>query len=242
MATDFAVALRRQPPGAQRRRDQVGVAEPGHQVGQPLDLPGSASVGRTAGTGTGPPAAGCPRGRPRPLGVVPGGCGDVGAAGRQPPAGDAGGELLNRPVDGLLGPVVRAASRLLVVILTHMVRPESWSRPTGESPVRVGTGAPGSRPRFVGETRRAERGRESLFGGSKRAGRSLSESCSLDKYTRRKPSRSCHGEGHVRQARSGVRPAGPSGVRRAARAQVGRNRRGPSARPASGKDRPISRW
>ena len=54
-----------------------------------------------------------------------------------------------------------------------MLRPESWSRLTGVSPVRVGTGVPGSRPRFVVETRRAERGVKSLFGGSKRAGRSI---------------------------------------------------------------------
>ena len=54
-----------------------------------------------------------------------------------------------------------------------MLRPESWSRLAGESPVRVGTGAPGSRPRFVVERRRAERGVESLFGGSKRAGCSV---------------------------------------------------------------------
>ena len=53
------------------------------------------------------------------------------------------------------------------------MRPASWSRLAGESPVRVGTGAPGSRPRFVAERRRAERGVESLFGGSKRAGRSI---------------------------------------------------------------------
>src|SRR5215470_13647654 len=54
-----------------------------------------------------------------------------------------------------------------------MLCPASWSRLAGESPVRVGTGAPGSRPRFVVERRRAERGVESLFGGSKRAGRSI---------------------------------------------------------------------
>jgi hypothetical protein len=54
-----------------------------------------------------------------------------------------------------------------------MVCPASWSRLTGESPVRVGTGAPGSRPRFVAERRRAKRGVKSLFGGSKRAGRSI---------------------------------------------------------------------
>ena len=47
-----------------------------------------------------------------------------------------------------------------------MLRPASWSRLTGESPVRVGTGAPGSRPRFVAERRRAERGVRSLFGGT----------------------------------------------------------------------------
>jgi len=78
-----------------------------------------------------------------------------------------------------------------------MVRPESWTRPAGESPVRVSAGAPGSRPRSVVERRRAERGVESLFGGSKRAGRSATrhESCSLVKFTTGEPSRSCHGEG-----------------------------------------------
>ena len=83
-----------------------------------------------------------------------------------------------------------------------MLRPESWSRLTGESPVRVGTGAPGSRPRFVVETRRAERGVKSLFGGSKCAGRSAirCESCSLVTGTTKEPSRSCHGEGHARRA------------------------------------------
>ena len=54
-----------------------------------------------------------------------------------------------------------------------MVRPGSCVRPAGVSPVPVGTGSPGSRPQFVGEIWRAERGVESLFGGSKRAGRSF---------------------------------------------------------------------
>jgi hypothetical protein len=54
-----------------------------------------------------------------------------------------------------------------------MLRLASWSRLAGGSPVRVSTGAPGSRPRFVVERRRAERGVESLFGGSNRAGRSI---------------------------------------------------------------------
>jgi hypothetical protein len=57
--------------------------------------------------------------------------------------------------------------------LRRMLRPGSWIRPAGVSPVPVGTGAPGSRPQLVGEIWRAERGVESLFGGSKRAGRSF---------------------------------------------------------------------
>ena len=81
-----------------------------------------------------------------------------------------------------------------------MVRPENWISPAGESPVRVNAGEPGSRPRFVTERWRAERGVKSLFGGSKRAGRSVTrrESCSLVKFTTEEPSRSCHGEGNIR--------------------------------------------
>ena len=77
-----------------------------------------------------------------------------------------------------------------------MLRPASWIRPAGGSPVPVGAGAPGSRPRFVIERWRAERGVESLFGGSKRVG----WDCSLVRLTIGEPSRSCHGEGHVRQS------------------------------------------
>ena len=54
-----------------------------------------------------------------------------------------------------------------------MLRPEGWSRLAGGSPVRVDTGVPGSRSRFVVETRRAERDVECPFGGSKHAGRSI---------------------------------------------------------------------
>jgi hypothetical protein len=61
----------------------------------------------------------------------------------------------------------------LLAQVRDMLRPESWTGLAGGSPVPVGTGAPGSRPRFVGEIRRAERGVESLFGGSKCAGRSV---------------------------------------------------------------------
>jgi hypothetical protein len=77
-----------------------------------------------------------------------------------------------------------------------MLRLGSCVRPAGVSPVRVGAGAPGSRPRLEGEIPRVERGVESLFGGSKRAGCDYS----LVKLTIGEPSRSCHGEGHVRQS------------------------------------------
>jgi hypothetical protein len=83
-----------------------------------------------------------------------------------------------------------------------MVRPGSWTSPAGESPVRVIAGEPGSRPRFVVERRRVERGVKSLFGGSKRAGRraTRSEFCSPVTFTMGEPSRSCHGEGDIRPA------------------------------------------
>ena len=80
-----------------------------------------------------------------------------------------------------------------------MLRPEGWTVPAGVSPVPVGVGAPGSRPWFVVERPRAERGVESLFGGGKCVGRSATrhESCSLVTFTMGEPSRSFHGEGHV---------------------------------------------
>ena len=79
--------------------------------------------------------------------------------------------------------------------------------------------------------------RASLEGASTRAA-ALSESCSLVRVTTEEPSRSCHGEGNVWQARSGMRLPGPSGVWGVARVHgLGRNRRDPSAWPASGKDR-----
>ncbi len=116
-----------------------------------------------------------------------------------------------------------------------MVRPESWIRPAGESPVRVIAGEPGSRPWSVVERRRAEQGVKSLFGGSKRAGRSAirCESCSLVKVTTGEPSRSCHGEGSIRQTGVPDMPLpGPSGVWGAARTHgLVRNRRGPSSQP-----------
>jgi len=50
-----------------------------------------------------------------------------------------------------------------------------------------------------------ERGVKSLYGGSKTAGCNGSEAYSLDRFTMREPSRSCHGEGHILAA--GVRSA-----------------------------------
>ena len=52
-----------------------------------------------------------------------------------------------------------------------MVRPESCITPTGESPVRVIAGAPGSRHQQLEVIPVAERCVESLFGGSEGAGR-----------------------------------------------------------------------
>jgi hypothetical protein len=77
-----------------------------------------------------------------------------------------------------------------------MLRLASWIRPAGGSPVRVSAGAPGSRPQSRGEIPAAERGVESLFGGSKRVG----WDCSLVRVTIGEPSRSSHGEGQVRQS------------------------------------------
>jgi hypothetical protein len=77
-----------------------------------------------------------------------------------------------------------------------MLRLGSCVRLAGGSPVRVDAGVPGSRPRFVAEKWRAERGVESLFGGSKRVG----WDCSLVTETIGESSRSFHGEGHVRQS------------------------------------------
>jgi hypothetical protein len=78
----------------------------------------------------------------------------------------------------------------------RVLRLGSWIRPAGVSPVSVSAGAPSSRPRLEGEIPMAERGVESLFGGSKRVG----WDCSLVTLTIGEPSRSCHGEGHVRQS------------------------------------------
>jgi hypothetical protein len=127
-----------------------------------------------------------------------------------------------------------------------MLRPGSWTKPAGVSPVRVVAGEPGSRPRFVIVRWRAERGVESLFGGSKHVGRSATrcESCSLVKFTMGEPSRSCHGEGNIRWAVvPDVLSSGPSGVRGAARVHgfVTEQER-PVCAASSAKTARISRW
>src|SRR5690606_6333860 len=82
-----------------------------------------------------------------------------------------------------------------------MLRPESWSRLAGGSPVRVDTGVPGSRSRFVVETRRAERDVKSLFGGSKHAGRSVKRTL--------QPRQTHSGEAEPVMPRRRPRPGGP---------------------------------
>jgi hypothetical protein len=117
-----------------------------------------------------------------------------------------------------------------------MLRLESCVRPAGVSPVRVSAGAPGSRPRFVVERRRAERGVESLIGGSKRAGCD----CSLDTLTMEEPSRSCHGEGHVRQSLFRIGYGGSSrGTGSCTRAGSGRGTREARLSSLVSKDRPY---
>jgi hypothetical protein len=62
--------------------------------------------------------------------------------------------------------------------------------------------------------------------------------CSLVRFTIGKPSRSCHGEGHVRRVRSGIGVAGSRGVGRLARAQGLVTEQGrPVCLALSGKDR-----
>lgn len=103
-----------------------------------------------------------------------------------------------------------------------MLRLGSCDRPAGESPARVSAGAPGSGPRFVVERRRAERGVESLFGGSKRVGCD----CSLETETIGEPSRSFHGEGHARQSWFRIGCGGsPRGTGSCTRAGSGRGTR-----------------
>ena len=81
------------------------------------------------------------------------------------------------------------------------MRPGSLTRPAGGSPVRVGTGAPGSRPQLGGENRWAERGVKSLLGGSKSAGRSITRNL--------QPRQIYNGGAEPLTSRRRPRPTGP---------------------------------
>ena len=126
-----------------------------------------------------------------------------------------------------------------VITVASMLRPGSWIRPAGESPVPVGTGAPGSRLRSLGETLAAERSVESPFGGSNRAGRSVKRTL--------QPRQTHNGRAEPLMSRRRSCLTGPvpglslwglSGVRAAARTEgLVRNRRDPSAHALSGRDR-----
>jgi hypothetical protein len=125
-----------------------------------------------------------------------------------------------------------------------VVRPASSVRPAGVSPVPVGAGAPGSGPRFVVERRRAERGVESLFGGSDRAGRSVMRTLQpRHNYNgRAEPLMSRRRPCSSRWVPDGV--AGLPGVWAMARTEgLAGNRRGPSAHACVGQETGrISRW
>lgn len=127
-----------------------------------------------------------------------------------------------------------------------MLRPENWTRPAGASPVWVIAGEPSSRPRSVGEIRLAERGVKSLFGGSKRAGRSATrrESCSLVTLTTGEPSRSYHGEGPCPTYRPSGMPlvGSPRGTGSGTYARFGSEQERPVFPALSAKTARISQW
>ncbi len=130
--------------------------------------------------------------------------------------------------------------------LLGMLRPESWTRPVGASPTRVMAGEPGSRPRFVTERWRADRGVKSLLGGSKRAGRSAirRESCSLVTVTTREPSRSRPGEGSIRPTGVPDKPLVESlrGMGIGTYARLGSEQERPVFPASSAKTVRISQW
>jgi hypothetical protein len=125
-----------------------------------------------------------------------------------------------------------------------MSRLGSWIELVGVGRVLVGTGVPGSRPRFVVERWRAGRGVESLFGGSKCAGRSIKRVLQPRQFHNGR-SRAAHFTAKAMSVElcSGVSSSGLSGVWVVARAYSWvRNRRGPFAWPCRAKTRGISRW
>ena len=119
-----------------------------------------------------------------------------------------------------------------------MVRPESWIRPAGESPVRVSAGAPGSRPRPAERSAGRAGCREPLRREQARGPQHEVNPAASSESQSGEPSRSCHGEGHVRQSwfRSGcggsLRGRGSS-----TRARTGAEHERPVCAASSGKDR-----
>ena len=101
--------------------------------------------------------------------------------------------------------------RLLIESLTDyaifMVRRDEAARspsasgcssPAGESPVPVSAGAPGSRPQASARDPAAQAGcQKPLRREQVTRAATSSEACSLDRFTIREPSRSCHGEGNI---------------------------------------------
>src|SRR4030042_6839498 len=123
-----------------------------------------------------------------------------------------------------------------------MVRPESCNTPSGGSPVRVSAGAPGSRHQASGEIPGAERCVESLEGGgSEGAGRNtVNASASSDCQPKGvREGRAAHVTAKaMHNALDPERAVGLPGVWAAARYEGGlRNRRDPTWRPTSRKDR-----
>ncbi len=124
----------------------------------------------------------------------------------------------------------------------YMVRPESCTIPAGGSPVRVSAGAPGSRHQSTGEIPEAERCVESLeVGGSKEAGRNRVNAAASSDYQPKGVREGRAGHATAKATHSAPVPEralGLSGVWAAARFEGAvRNRRDPTRRPLSGKDR-----
>ena len=122
-----------------------------------------------------------------------------------------------------------------------MVRPESCITPTGESPVRVIAGAPGSRHQQLEVIPVAERCVESLFGGSEGAGRNKVNASASSDYQPKgvREGRAAHVTAKATHSvPAPERTLGLLGVWAAARYEgMMRNRRDPARQPTSGKDR-----
>ena len=128
-----------------------------------------------------------------------------------------------------------------------MLCPEGPTMPAGGSSVRVVVGEPRAGP---GPSSRGgglkKVSRASLEGVSTRTRSAAAqhESCGLMRVTMGQPSRSCHGEGHVRWVSvPEMRPSGLSGYgERHVYTVSSANSTGPSAQPRQQKATGISQW